>query len=44
LRGMPNLVKKMSLCKNKSGVWPLSNPASEPDFYKLSELRPLLND
>ena len=44
LRGMPNLVKKMSLCKNKRGGWPLSNPASEPDFYKLSELRPLLND
>ena len=41
LKGRPNLVKKMSICKKKNGVWPLANPASEPDFYQLSKLRPL---
>jgi len=41
LKGRPNLVKKMSICKNKNGVWPLANPASEPDFYQLSKVRPL---
>jgi len=44
LRGMPNLVRKMSLCKKKSGVWPLSNPTNEPDFYQLSRWRPLHRD
>ncbi len=41
LKGRPNLVKKMGICKKKNGVWPLANPASEPDFYLLSKLRPL---
>jgi len=41
LKGRPNLVKKMSICKKKNGVWPLANPAREPDFYQLSKLRPL---
>jgi len=41
LKGRPNLVKEMSICKKKNGIWPLANPANEPDFYLLSTLRPL---
>jgi len=41
LRNMPNLVRKMTLTKKKDGVRRLPNPSSEPDFYMLSQLRPL---
>lgn len=41
LKGMPNLVRKMKLNKRKNGKRPLPNPSNEPNFYQLSELRPL---
>lgn len=41
LRGMPNLVKKMTLVRIKGGSRPMPNPEGEPDFYALALLRPL---
>lgn len=41
LKGMPNLVRKMKLNKRKNGKRPLPNPSHEPNFYQLSQLRPL---
>eukprot|EP00816_Leptocylindrus_hargravesii_P004263 CAMPEP_0196808348 /NCGR_PEP_ID=MMETSP1362-20130617/8336_1 /TAXON_ID=163516 /ORGANISM="Leptocylindrus danicus, Strain CCMP1856" /LENGTH=323 /DNA_ID=CAMNT_0042182647 /DNA_START=28 /DNA_END=999 /DNA_ORIENTATION=- len=41
LRGMPNLVKKMTLVRIKGCVRAAPNPRDEPDFYALASLRPL---
>jgi len=41
LRGMPNLVKKMTLVRIKGGARPMPNPRDEPDFYALALFRPL---
>lgn len=41
LKGYPNLIRKMVLTKRKNGIRPFPNPKQEPNFYILSELRPL---
>ena len=41
LRGMPNLIRKMKIQKSKDGIRSVHNPDEEPNFYFLSEARPL---